>query len=44
MQKNGSNRHQMKHNHDKRSNCCTLKTALPMDLVKKPDLNIGKKL
>ena len=34
--KNGSNRHLIKHNHDKRSTCCLLKNALPRNLVKKP--------
>ena len=34
----------MKHNHDKRSTCCSGKNALPRDLAKNPDLDIDKKL
>ena len=34
----------MKHNHDKRSTCCPPKNALPIDLIKNPDLDIDKKL
>ena len=47
MQKNNSNKHLMKHNHDKKSTCCPPKTCcrpLPRDLVKKLHLDIGKNL
>ena len=40
MQKNGSNRLLMKHNHDWRYICCPLKNALPRGLVKKKTLTL----
>ena len=33
MRKSGSHRHLTKYNHNERSTCCTLKNALPRDLV-----------
>ena len=41
---NGSNRHLTKRNHNKKSICCRPKNALLRDLVKKPVLDIGKKI
>ena len=41
---NGDNWYLKKHNHDKKSTCCSPKTALRGNLVENPDLDIGKML
>ena len=45
MQKNASNRHLTKHNHNKRSICCPPRKCFAQGpWLKNPDLDIGKKI
>ena len=44
MQKNGSNRHLKKQNHDKRSTCCPLKMLCPWTLLRNLTLTLEKKI